>query len=89
MDCETGTGTLDNMKICTLELYKLWGDGMVFDYGSVDVVLVTCLVAFPSSTCLAFSPNSKVLMVSAMFCPSGLMFTNIQAYRPQGHDRLP
>lgn len=42
--------------------------------------LVTCLVAFPSSTCLAFCPNSSVLTVSAMFDSSGLILTNMQAY---------
>lgn len=41
--------------------------------------LVTCLVAFPSSTCLAFCPNSRELIVSAMFDSRGLMFTNMQA----------
>ena len=42
--------------------------------------LVTCLVAFPSSTCLAFCPNSSVLMVSRMLDSRGLTFTNMQAY---------
>ena len=42
--------------------------------------LVTCMVAFPSSTCLAFCPNSSVLTVSGTLDSSGLMFTNIHAW---------
>jgi len=42
--------------------------------------LVTCLVAFPSSTCLTFCPNSSVLMVSGMLESRGLIFTNMQAW---------
>ena len=53
--------------------------------------LVTCFVAFPSSTCLAFCPNSSVLMVSGTLDSSGLMFTNIHAcirgrYKKVGDD---
>ncbi len=51
----------------------------VVGYGAV--VFVTCLVALPSSTCLAFSPNSNVLIVSGTFSSSGLMFTNMHACR--------
>ena len=38
-----------------------------------------CVVAFPSATCLAFSPNSSVLTVSGTLESNGLTFTNIHA----------
>lgn len=44
------------------------------------VYFVICLVACPSSTCLTFCPNSRVLLVSAMLDARGLMFTNTHTY---------